>query len=217
MRFVEGQQYRTRKRWYTVLVVRGPSMQVRFDDGEVCELTVSSQELIWENIQREKRVQEMSQNRWRNPYDPVALNRNRAYYQMLGFFLSHGHQLEVFVSTESEAHLRDDYFADAGQELPESGVYLHQQKWGRESRIKCVMGEDDIDFLRGLVSECASSTLEMEVLSDGTINCNELMRSLWQSGFRLGVSVQSADAVRAVVPVEYQAVFEEGLSHGLRA
>jgi len=54
--FEVGGHYRTRREEYEVLSIKGDSMRVRYLSGIEATLSVHQQEIIWRNIQQEKRL-----------------------------------------------------------------------------------------------------------------------------------------------------------------
>ena len=205
-RFLIGGRYRNRLREYEVTNIVGSQLRVVYDDRTEDTLDAQTQDRIMRNIAFETAALE--------PYRGAGdLNRNRRYFQSIGFLASRITMMEAIVPPKAQAGFVQTHREITGNAPQESaiGYYVHHQqvdKWGNELRITFNASEtelQDLDFGPGVKAVVNPGS----VSTSWRINRNAFWWNLLRLGFRMG-NQQVLDDIGERVPQGYKRDFDNG-------
>ena len=186
--------------------VVGDQLRVVYDDGTENVLDVKVQERIMRNIALEATALA--------PYrEAEALDRNRRYFQSVGFLASQITMMEAIVPPKAQAGFVETYRTIVGRppQIEAVGYYVHHQevdKWGNELRITfdaSVAELQVLDFGPGVTAVENPSS----VGTSWRINRNAFWWDLLRLGFRMG-NQQILRDIWDRVPQEYKGEFDNG-------
>ena len=210
-RFLIGGRYRNRLREYEVTDIVGTQLSVVYDDGTWDTLDANTQDRIIRNMAVETAVLE--------PYQGIGnLDRNRQYFQSIGFLASRITMMEAIVPPKSQAGFVQSYREITGNAPQEGaiGYYVHHQqvdKWGNELRVTFNASEtelQDLDFGPGVEAVVNPGSIS----TSWRINRNVFWWNLLRLGFRMG-NQQVSGEIRERVPQVYRGDFDGGLKVAL--
>ena len=209
--FLIGGRYRNRLREYEVIDVVGDQLRVVYDDGTEATLDANAQDRIMQNIAFETAALE--------PYQGAgALDRNRQYFQSLGFLASRITMMEAIVPPRAQAGFVQTYREITGN-APQDGAvgyYVHRpqvDKWGNELRITFDASDtelQDLDFGTGVEVVVNPGNVN----TSWRVNRNAFWWNLLRLGFRMG-NQQAFDVIRERVPQDYKGEFDNGTKMAL--
>lgn len=206
-RFLIGGRYRNRLQEYEVTDIVGTQLSVVYDDGTEDTLNADSQDRIMRNMAFETAALE--------PYQGTGgLDRNRQYFQSVGFLASRITMMEAIVPPKAQAGFVQSYREITGNTPQESaiGYYVHHQqvdKWGNELRVTFNASETELQYLdfgpgvEVVVNPGSIST-------SWRINRNAFWWNLLRLGFRMG-NQQVLGDIRERVPQVYREDFDNGI------
>jgi len=207
--FFVGQRYRNRKGGYEVLQFQGNSMKVRYDDGSEQILALSTQAIIFENMQREEMLTKSSKK-------PSTKPQNQQFYWSLGFLLARKSNLIAFIPPHALDAFKDKFYDATGRELldNEKGITIHPPgtgKWWYELRVTFTAGPNELNLLN------FGYDVNIVEGSDNNlwnINNNRFFLRLLEFNFSTG-SQQDKASIESAIP-KYLDAFKQGYSRGLK-
>jgi len=209
--FLVGQRYRNRKGEYEVLEIKGDSMKVRYDDGSEQILSMSSQTIIFENMQREEMLTKSSKK-------PSPKPQNHQFYWSLGFLLARNPNLRAFIPQHTLGSFKDKFYDATERELldNEKGITIHppgtNKRW-YELRVTFTARPNELYLLNfghdvNIVEGSPDSKL-------WNISKNPFFLRLLEFNFSTG-SQQDKASIESAIPNQYLDAFKQGYSRGLK-
>ena len=209
--FLVGQRYRNRKGEYEVLEIKGDLMKVRYDNGSEQISVISTQAIIFENMQREEMLTKSSKK-------PSMKPQNQQFYWSLGFLLARNPNLIAFIPQHAIDAFKGKFYDATGRELldNEKGITIHppgtDKRW-YELRVTFTARPNELHLLNfGHDVNIVEGSPDKKTWN---INNNRFFLRLLEFNFSTG-NQQDKASIESAIPNQYLDAFKEGYSRGLK-